>query len=71
MLRRPEVCSSQVDLVFVCGRDFALHQFLVDKDAIQRLEIAGEITSIDNLNADQLKLIDYKSHGRLPGEVAV
>lgn len=38
---------------------------------LPRLEIAGKIDSIDNLHLDQLKLIDYKSHGRLPGEVAV
>jgi thymidylate synthase len=38
---------------------------------LPRLEITGAIESIDRLNADQFKLIDYKSHGRLPGEVAV
>jgi thymidylate synthase len=38
---------------------------------LPRLEIVGEIESIDRLRADQFKLIDYKSHGRLPGEVAV
>jgi thymidylate synthase len=36
-----------------------------------RLEIVGEITSIDNLRADQFELVGYQSHGRLPGEVAV
>ena len=38
---------------------------------LPRLEIVGEITSIDNLRADQFKLVGYQSHGRLPGEVAV
>jgi thymidylate synthase len=36
-----------------------------------RLEIVGEIPSIDEVSADQFKLIGYQSHGRLPGEVAV
>lgn len=36
-----------------------------------RLEIAGPLTSIDELKADQFRLIGYQSHGRLPGEVAV
>jgi len=38
---------------------------------LPRLEIVGEIASIDNLRADQFKLVGYQSHGRLPGEVAV
>jgi thymidylate synthase len=38
---------------------------------LPRLEIVGEITSIDNLKADQFRLVGYQSHGRLPGEVAV
>ncbi len=38
---------------------------------LPRLEIVGEITSIDHLTADQFKLVGYQSHGRLPGEVAV
>ncbi len=38
---------------------------------LPRLEIVGEIPSIDQLSAEQFRLIDYKSHGRLPGEVAV
>jgi thymidylate synthase len=38
---------------------------------LPRLEIVGEITSIDNLSADQFRLVGYQSHGRLPGEVAV
>lgn len=35
------------------------------------LQIVGEIPSIDEVMADQMKLINYQSHGRLPGEVAV
>jgi len=35
------------------------------------LQIVGEIASIDDVRAEQLKLIGYQSHGRLPGEVAV
>nr|AIA17276.1 thymidylate synthase [uncultured bacterium] len=35
------------------------------------LQIVGEIASIDDVKAEQLKLIGYQSHGRLPGEVAV
>jgi thymidylate synthase len=38
---------------------------------LPRLEIVGEIPSIDNLKADQFRLVGYQSHGRLPGEVAV
>jgi thymidylate synthase len=38
---------------------------------LPRLEIVGEITSIDYLKADQFRLVGYQSHGRLPGEVAV
>src|SRR6476660_6908394 len=38
---------------------------------LPRLEIVGKIESIDNLRSDQFRLVDYKSHGRLPGEVAV
>jgi thymidylate synthase len=38
---------------------------------LPRLEIVGEITSIDSLKGDQFKLVGYQSHGRLPGEVAV
>jgi thymidylate synthase len=38
---------------------------------LSRLEIAGEIQSIDEVRAEQFKLVDYQSHGRLPGEVAV
>ena len=38
---------------------------------LPRLEIVGEITSIDKFEADRIRLIDYKCHGRLPGEVAV
>src|SRR6476661_9137389 len=38
---------------------------------LPRLEIVGEITSIDSLKADQFRLVGYQSHGRLPGEVAV
>jgi thymidylate synthase len=38
---------------------------------LPRLEIAGEITDIDHLRAEQFKLVGYQSHGRLPGEVAV
>jgi thymidylate synthase len=38
---------------------------------LPRLEIVGEITSIDSLKAEQFKLVGYQSHGRLPGEVAV
>ena len=38
---------------------------------LPRLEIVGDITSIDSLKADQFKLVGYQSHGRLPGEVAV
>jgi thymidylate synthase len=38
---------------------------------LPRLEIVGEIASIDRVNVDQLKLVGYQSHGRLPGEVAV
>jgi len=36
-----------------------------------RLEIAGEIRSIEEMTADQCRLVGYQSHGRLPGEVAV
>lgn len=35
------------------------------------LQIVGELSSIDEVKAEQLKLIGYQSHGRLPGEVAV
>jgi len=35
------------------------------------LQIVGEIPSIDEVKGEQLKLIGYQSHGRLPGEVAV
>jgi thymidylate synthase len=38
---------------------------------LPRLEIVGDIQSIDRLNGDQFKLDGYQSHGRLPGEVAV
>src|SRR5262245_18422896 len=38
---------------------------------LPRLEIVGDIRSIDEVKEDQLKLIGYLSHGRLPGEVAV
>jgi thymidylate synthase len=38
---------------------------------LPKLEIIGEITSIDEVRADQLQLIGYQSHPRLPGEVAV
>jgi len=38
---------------------------------LPRLEIIGEIASIDRVSADQFKLVGYQSHGRLPGEVAV
>ena len=38
---------------------------------LPRLEIVGEIRSIDEVKADQLKLMGYQCHGRLPGEVAV
>src|SRR3954467_13762930 len=38
---------------------------------LPRLDIVGEVTSIDNLKADQFRLVGYQSHGRLPGEVAV
>jgi thymidylate synthase len=38
---------------------------------LPRLEIVGEVTSIDSLKADRFKLVGYQSHGRLPGEVAV
>src|SRR5215213_2638932 len=38
---------------------------------LPRLEIAGDIRSIDGVKADQLKVVGYQSHGRLPGEVAV
>jgi thymidylate synthase len=39
--------------------------------ALPKLEIVGDIPSIDDVKADQLKLVGYQSHGRLPGEVAV
>jgi thymidylate synthase len=42
-----------------------------DPFPLPRLEIVGEITNIDNLKAEQFKLVGYQSHGRLPGEVAV
>lgn len=38
---------------------------------LPRIEIVGEIVSIDHLSADQFRLVGYQSHGRLPGEVAV
>jgi thymidylate synthase len=38
---------------------------------LPRLEIIGDVTSIDNLKADQFKVVGYQCHGRLPGEVAV
>src|SRR5215211_1818512 len=38
---------------------------------LPQLEIVGDVPSIDHVRADQLKLIGYQSHGRLPGEVAV
>jgi thymidylate synthase len=38
---------------------------------LPRLEIVGDVRSIDDLKADQFKLVGYRSHGRLPGEVAV
>jgi thymidylate synthase len=38
---------------------------------LPRLEIMGDIISIDAVTADQCRLVGYQSHGRLPGEVAV
>ncbi|HJZ92559.1 MAG TPA: thymidylate synthase [Gemmataceae bacterium] len=38
---------------------------------LPRLEIVGDLPSIDAVRAEQFKLIGYQSHGRLPGEVAV
>lgn len=38
---------------------------------LPRLEIMGDIADITNVNADQLKIIGYQHHPRLPGEVAV
>jgi thymidylate synthase len=38
---------------------------------LPRLEIVSDIRSIDSVKAEQLKLVGYQSHGRLPGEVAV
>jgi thymidylate synthase len=38
---------------------------------LPRLEIVGEVISIDDISADQFRLVGYQSHGRLPGEVAV
>jgi thymidylate synthase len=35
------------------------------------LEIHGDISNIDNLKADQFKIVGYKHHPKLPGEVAV
>jgi thymidylate synthase len=42
-----------------------------DPFPLPRLEIVGDIRSIDEARAEQLKLVGYQSHGRLPGEVAV
>jgi thymidylate synthase len=39
--------------------------------SLPQLEIVGELKSIDELKADQFKIVGYQSHGRLPGEVAV
>jgi len=38
---------------------------------LPRLQIDGEILSIDGVRSEQFKLVGYQSHGRLPGEVAV
>jgi thymidylate synthase len=38
---------------------------------LPRLEIIGDLRSIHEVKADQLKLVGYQSHGRLPGEVAI
>ena len=38
---------------------------------LPRIEIVGEIASVDYVDAEQFKLVGYQSHGRLPGEVAV
>src|SRR6476620_10782618 len=38
---------------------------------LPQLEIVGDIGSLDSVRAEQLKLVGYQSHGRLPGEVAV
>jgi thymidylate synthase len=38
---------------------------------LPRLELSDSITSIDGLSTDQFSLIDYRSHPRLHGEVAV
>jgi thymidylate synthase len=38
---------------------------------LPRLEIVGDIRSIDDVKAEQLNVVGYQSHGRLPGEVAV
>ncbi len=46
-------------------------QLTRDPFPLPRLEIVGEVTSIDDLKAEQFKIVGYQSHGRLPGEVAV
>ncbi len=38
---------------------------------LPKLEITGELTSIDTLQAEQFKIVGYQYHPRLPGEVAV
>jgi thymidylate synthase len=42
-----------------------------DPYPLPRLEVTGEISSIDAIKGDRFKLVGYQSHGRLPGEVAV
>jgi thymidylate synthase len=46
-------------------------QLTRDPLPLPRLEIIGDIKSIDDLKAEQFKIVGYQSHGRLPGEVAV
>lgn len=38
---------------------------------LPRLEIIGDITDVNTVRAEQLKIVGYESHARLPGEVAV
>ncbi|WP_020471092.1 thymidylate synthase [Zavarzinella formosa] len=38
---------------------------------LPKLEIIGDVSNIDAVRADQLKIIGYQCHARLPGEVAV
>ena len=56
---------------------YANHLAAVDEQLTRQplplptLEIVGDIADIDAVRAEQLQLVGYQSHARLPGEVAV